>query len=80
MKAVASFATRLVQLGIVDPEKHFRGKVLRVSGGVERFRVNPDTTLGRIRRDIPGRDGASKVPEYVISVTSLDQIKVVRVP
>jgi hypothetical protein len=32
---------RLKQLGIEDPAKHFRGKVLRVSGTVERLSVSP---------------------------------------
>ena len=33
-------ATRLLQLGIEDPAEHLRGKVLRVSGRVERHSEN----------------------------------------
>jgi len=42
-------ATRLLRLGIDDPAEHFRGKVLRVSGTVERVeRALPSGTLYKI--------------------------------
>lgn len=44
-------ATRLLKLGIADPAEHFRGKILRVSGTVERIErpSTPAATVYRIR-------------------------------
>ena len=58
-------ATRLLRLGIEDPAEHFRGKVLRVSGTVER--VTPPSA-------------PAKTTYYKIHVTSLDQLESVHQP
>lgn len=72
-------ATRLKHLGIDDPASHFRGKMLRVSGSVVRL------SGGDVRaRRVLSASGSSEtvlggtVPEYVLFVESLDQLKVVR--
>ena len=57
-------ATRLLRLGVVDPAEHFRGKLMRVSGTVERVAPPslPSTTV------------------YKLHVTSLDQLESIRKP
>jgi hypothetical protein len=57
-------ATRMLQLGIEDPAEHFQGKILRVSGTVERLK-RPSTPLVQV---------------YRILVTDLDQLQSVRKP
>lgn len=57
-------ATRLLRLGIEDPAEHCRGKVLRVSGTVER--VTPPSAPAKTT--------------YKIHVTSLDQLESVHQP
>jgi hypothetical protein len=57
-------ATRLLQLGIADTAEHFRGKILRVTGTVERLK----------RTETPS------VMVYRIRVTSIDQLDNIRKP
>jgi hypothetical protein len=57
-------ATRMLQLGIEDPAEQFRGKILRVSGTVERLK----------------RPSTPPVPVYRILVTDLDQLESIRKP
>ena len=66
-------ATRLKRLGIEDPAEHFRGKVVRVSGTVERFEGGFGPIYLTDRLVEPG-------PEYRIQVTGLDQLEVIRKP
>jgi hypothetical protein len=54
----------MLQLGIEDPAEHFQGKILRVSGTVERLK-RPSTPLVQV---------------YRILVTDLDQLQSVRKP
>jgi hypothetical protein len=57
-------ATRLLRLGVVDPAEHFRGKLIRVSGTVERV-APPSLPSPAV---------------YKLHVTSLDQLESIRKP
>jgi hypothetical protein len=77
-------ATRLRKLGIDDPSGHFQGKLLRVSGAVKQL-TGDNLPKSRLLFWARGQYKSETVtsgtePEYFISVTSLDQLVLVRKP